>query len=291
MTGLSSQDVDDNVTIKDPVTGDHVNVNSDNRLEVDALISGFNSSSLTNFFLEVSRGSYPQYSFVSKFGATPEVDEAEFDAVWDVPKSRYPWPTSAQTTTIVSSSANDASAGTGARTVEVQGLDSSYAFTSETATLNGTTAVTLTNSYLRVFRAKVLTAGSTGYNEGDIDIKHSTTTIARITIQLNQTLMALYTIPLNHTGYLFEWHSEVGAKVGSDSDKVGRSYLQARSFGSVFQTKDYRYHRSDGAQVSQAYKCPLVFSEKTDLIVSVTTPKNDTSFTAGFFLLLEDTTV
>lgn len=295
ISNVDSTDLNDNqvmvIESGDDASTNRAHVSTENRLKVDAKLTEFTADSLGSFFLEVARGSYPQYTFISKFGASPEIDDDELRTVWDVPDTLYPWPTSAQTTTIVSSSANDTSSGTGARTVEVQGLNSSYVFISETITLNGTSSVTLSNQYLRVFRAKVLTAGSTGWNEGDIDIQHGSTVIARITIQINQTLMALYTMPANTTGYLYEWHSEVGPKVGSDADKVGRSYLQIRQLNSVFQTKDYRYHDSNGAQIDQKYQCPLVIAEKSDIVINVLTPRNNCSFSSGFFILQEDTSL
>jgi hypothetical protein len=47
--------------------------------------------------------------------------------------------------TVSSSSASDTSAGTGARTVLITGLNANYAVISESVTMNGQTAVTTTN--------------------------------------------------------------------------------------------------------------------------------------------------
>jgi len=77
-------------------------------------------------------------------------------------------PAAAAATTISSGSTSDTSAGTGARTVLVTGLDANYNIVSETATMNGRTGVTLTNQYLRVTNIEVQTAGSGGVNAGII---------------------------------------------------------------------------------------------------------------------------
>lgn len=93
-------------------------------------------------------------------GTTPET-------LWNV-GSLLVWPSSAGATTLVSSSANDAAAGTGARTVLVTGLDANRDIISETVTLNGITPVNLTNNFFRVNSMTVVTVGSTGYNEGNL---------------------------------------------------------------------------------------------------------------------------
>lgn len=69
-----------------------------------------------------------------------------------------------------SSSAADAAAGTGARTVEIYGLDVDFNPQSETVTLNGQTIITSTKAFRRVFAAVVQTYGSGGQNAGDVYI-------------------------------------------------------------------------------------------------------------------------
>ena len=67
-----------------------------------------------------------------------------------------------------SSSANDAAAGTGARTITVYGLDKDWNPVSETITMNGQTKVVGTQTFRRVFSAYVKTAGTGRFNAGDI---------------------------------------------------------------------------------------------------------------------------
>ena len=45
--------------------------------------------------------------------------------------------------------------GTGARTVLIEGLDENYDIQSETVTMDGTTNVVTTNTYIRLFRMTV----------------------------------------------------------------------------------------------------------------------------------------
>lgn len=71
---------------------------------------------------------------------------------------------------VSSSSATDTAAGTGARTVEIAGLDFNGLPLLETVTLNGQTVVTTTKAFWRVFGAQVLTVGTNRRNAGDIYI-------------------------------------------------------------------------------------------------------------------------
>lgn len=69
---------------------------------------------------------------------------------------------------VTSSSANDAAAGTGARTATLYGLDSNFDPLTETITLNGQTIVTSTKAFRRIFEIVVDTAGTGLKNAGDL---------------------------------------------------------------------------------------------------------------------------
>ena len=78
---------------------------------------------------------------------------------------------------IVSTSALDTSAGTGARTISISGLQfvvvggvNTYVEKSEIVTMTGTTAKNCANQYYRVLKLDVATAGSTGLNQGNIKV-------------------------------------------------------------------------------------------------------------------------
>ena len=119
------------------------------------------------FELQVSRGQIQGHSTVIVFGYNPDVDTTE-ESVWP-DGGTVQHPTVASVLKISSSSADDTSAGTGARTVHIEGLDGNYDVVSETVILNGQTAVNTTNSYLYVNSFYVVTAGSGGENAGNIN--------------------------------------------------------------------------------------------------------------------------
>ena len=256
--------------------------NVGDRLKVDATITP-DPDDVRDFYFQVAKGTIDNHFVINKFGINLNISSDTQD-IWEG-GGFYPWPASATTTTIVSTNTNDTSAGTGARTVQVYGLiDTSGVWTKadETATMNGTTAVTLSNSYIRVFRAIVRTAGSSGENAGDLQIKHSSTVIAEITSAFNQTLMAIYTTPSNTTSCIVDWYSEVSRVAGATGAKFAQMQLRIRPFGEVFQVKDVRLSTSDSAPV-RGLKAPVVvFGEKTDILVRADSDSQNTGVSAGF---------
>lgn len=81
------------------------------------------------------------------------------------------WSTQATTAAkvqLISSSALDTSTGTGARSVQVIGLDANYKLQSEIISLDGQAYVESLLSFIRVFQISTYLSGSTHSNAGDI---------------------------------------------------------------------------------------------------------------------------
>ncbi len=76
---------------------------------------------------------------------------------------------------VTSTSANDAAAGTGARTVRIVGLGTAYEAQSEVLTLTGQTIAISALSYTDVFAIDVITHGTGKTNAGDIHAVKTTT--------------------------------------------------------------------------------------------------------------------
>jgi hypothetical protein len=161
------------------------------------------------FGLQVSRGQIQGHSTVIVFGYNPDVDTSE-ESVWP-DGGTVPHPTVASVLKISSSSTDDTSAGTGARTVYIEGVDGNYAVVSETVTLNGQTAVNTTNEYLYVNSFYVVTAGSGGANAGNINAGTGSVTSGVpavlydiIATGYNNRTTGHYCVPAGYTGYMTE---------------------------------------------------------------------------------------
>ena len=220
------------------------------------------------------------FDVVHKFGSIDGVDIVRTpEDVWDG-GDVYPFPSAAAETTIASTDANDAAAGTGARTVRVYGLDSDYKSISEDVTLDGTNDVTLSNQYLRCFRMKVLTAGSHETNVGDLQVKHGSTVITQITADEGQTLMAIYTVPDDgQKMFLVKWYVTCGKKKTTNATIK----LQMRGYGGAWQTKEVIQISNTSGDWQYEYPVPLRLSPKTDIRVRIGDVAADgTDITAGF---------
>jgi len=249
--------------------------------------------------LAIAQGNVSKASFIHKFGNAPDWDDGDGTvAIWDgandgtIAQYTYQYSTSANITQISSTDAADT------MNIEIQGLSSSYEITTLTTSLNGQTPVTLSTSFLRVFRMK--NVGSTDI-AGNVYATTSTTTFtnglpdassdvrAMITNGNNQTLMALYTIPAGKTGYMRSWFS---ATSGANKNTNYIIDLFARPDGQVFQLK-HKSAISDNANsyIQHQYTEPEVFNEKTDIELRATitdSPITAASVSGGFDIVLVD---
>ena len=189
------------------------------------------------FYLAVAQGAVEGYSNVSKFGYNDAIGSGSYESIWET-GGAYPFMTTADQLEIVSADSNDTSAGSGARTVELQGLDSSYNLLTETITMNGTATVTTTGSFLRIFRVRVITAGTSETNEGNITITDQDTSTTRATISAGngQTLMAVYTVPAGKTAYIVK----INVSSGKDQEITFRLRTNDRTItNSSWQIKEF----------------------------------------------------
>lgn len=128
--------------------------------------------------------------------------------VWYGGSTSYVQLTSGTALEVVSASANDTAAGTGARTVRIEGVDSSYLPVAETVTMNGATPVALANtSMIGINKFYVLTAGSGLANAGNIDVRTVSGATVKSRIQvlaeaINYAQDFVYTVPANQYGLL-----------------------------------------------------------------------------------------
>lgn len=169
------------------------------------------------FELQVARGQIAFHNSFQVFGYNPDLDTSE-ESVWP-DGGTVPHPSSASALVIASTSAADdgSPAGTGARTVYIEGLDGDYNVVSETVTMNGTTDVTTINSYMYINKFTVITVGSGGANAGDITAKLSTTLYDMILTGYNNRTTAHYCVPAGYTAYVTVGTFTAGQASGSTS--------------------------------------------------------------------------
>jgi hypothetical protein len=238
--------------------------------------------------IQLSKGLLYGYKPEFKFGSNPAVGTTE-ETIWDQ-GGLYVYPTAAITMTVSSSSTDDAAAGTGARTVAIAGLDANYREIGETVTLNGQTAVSTIRQYIRVFRARVTSAGSGGTNAGNIHIGAGAvttgvpaTTYARISAAEGQTLMALFTVPAGYTAYIQQGTISTGTE---QANQYVTARLKVRPFGEVFQTKALVTLSNEFIPFD--FGVALAIPEKSDIEARAISSSTENSVAVTFSLILED---
>jgi len=208
-------------------------------------------------FIQISAGRVKDTSHINKFGYNSAVGTS-YETVTDLGTNNLP--SSAAVVSIVSASTADTSAGTGARTVEIQGLDANYIEKTETVTMNGQSAVTTTATFIRVFRMRVASAGTGEVNAGNITASISSSDVARISANEGQTLMAVYTVPANKTAYLIKFQGSL-----SKNQEAQFQIRRRKSEESTWNTKGL--WGTFSASVNYDYPVPIKFTEKTDIQV------------------------
>lgn len=159
------------------------------------------------FELQVGRGQIPGHSVIHVFGHSPDVDQTEV-TIWPA-AGLLGHPAAPTIMKISSSSTDDASAGTGARTVYILGVNGTGGYVSETVTLNGQTEVNTVHEYDAIERMVVVSVGSGGVNAGIVYAGTGTVTAgvpavpySAIGVGDNLSLVGHWTCPTGFTGYL-----------------------------------------------------------------------------------------
>ena len=164
-------------------------------------------------WLDIARGLQAGVTIIKKFGRNDSVgttyEPITFGGFYRTPQSG-----SATTVRIkAGGNANDAAAGTGARSVTIQGLDENFLEVEETlATAGASASSSTTTTFTRIFRAFVASSGTyasetAGSHAGDIVIENTAgtedwTTIDSTSFPKSQSEIGAYSVPAGKTGYV-----------------------------------------------------------------------------------------
>ena len=190
--------------------------------------------------------------------------------VWDIVGAMN-YLSAASTLNLSSSSTADTSAGTGARTVEVKGLDTNYALVTEVVIMDGQSAVAMATDLIRVHSVRVLTVGSGLNNAGDIYVSTGALTAgvpnnanqiyAKMLVGNSKTLMGSFTVPSGHRAYIIG-----GGFTTQGSSNTVEVTLSIRRFGGAFAVEDRGTTLTDGSTYSlQISPGAIVIPAKADM--------------------------
>lgn len=238
--------------------------------------------------IAISSGLVADNYVITKQGFNPDVDAAE--DIWDGGGDYTGFPTTAaETIQVVSSSANDASAGTGARTVRLFYLNASYEmfdssgnFLYVDVTLNGTTPVSSGVTGMRVWYAQVLTSGSGMTNAGDISVRWATTTsvvFCKILAGYSAAQILALTIPEGYVGTLQRY----AASMLDNTSNNARMAFKRRNFGSNTWIIEQQFAISTNGGQSRRLWGGRRFGAKTDIVMRCSAINNANGIITGSY--------
>lgn len=174
----------------------------------------------SKYFNDVGCGFIPGRAIVNVFGNSNNIQSSDTPCtLWPL-KTLYDFPVAGETWWVRSTSSNDTLSGTGARTVSILTLDTSYNAVSLTINLNGLTPVVLPgSSNFRLNSFSVIDSGSLHANDGDLIVEKTGGGPVRgfILAKKGRAVTLVYTVPAGHNlwvpNFLFNM-----AKLGGGDD-------------------------------------------------------------------------
>lgn len=243
------------------------------------------------FLQAIGFGAIPGYRRVAALGNNPDVDTATVpEDVWSG-GGVFPWMTGATSLEMVSTSAADSAAGTGARTVLWQQLDTGYTEFSQSVTLNGLTPVALPRQAFRINAGFMTSAGSGKTNAGNIILRDAGggTTRAIIPAGYGITRQAIFTVPAGFTLSVNSQVISINRAIGVTRYVTVANYIQSPSgfyrLPLELSVGDMQPYRHDGLP-------GIILAEKTDYALRCTAVSSDsTDVTAAFLGVLKANTM
>lgn len=234
-------------------------------------------------YLAIAKGDVTGHSLMLKFGRNPDIDQTE-ETIWEG-GGTYTYDSTAQSLEILSSSADDTSAGTGARTVTLIGQDGSNVEQTVTITMNGTSAVAISGTWLRVYRCSVTTAGSGNVNAGTLTVRIAGGGATRLVVGAGngQTLMAVYTIPAGKTGYMLRYYASLNTATPATAASMDVR-LFTKPPGGVINLKHQQATMAGFLEYN--FGAPFRITEKTDIYLNASTSANNSDVCGGFDIVL-----
>lgn len=189
---------------------------------------------------------------------------------------------------LVSSNTADSSAGTGARSVTVFGLDGNYVEVNQTITLNGTTPVAIPTSLLRVNRLVITTAGSNKTNVGDVTCRRTSDALVQRVMNAGFGVSrdAMYTVPAGHTLSVNQYFSSIN-RTGGTARSASVITMHQSSTGVLF--SPFEFTVENGSPMFFESLPGTIITEKFDFWLRCqTVSSNGTNLTAAWLGVLID---
>jgi hypothetical protein len=253
------------------VTSDGELVTTANPLPVTQA-GGAAVSENSTFGLNIARGLVSGMSGIFKTGVNSAFSNGVEESFWSH-SVIYPWSGwgAGGTLSCYSSSASD----TGS--LIISGLNSTtWATQTETITLNGTTPVVTSGSFIRINSVRYNSSSTS--NAGEIHLERNGSTVGHIAAGDGIGQGAQYTVPAGYTAYMMQGTANIGK--GQD----GTGYFKYRLYGGSFnRAMTFLLYQST---FDYTFAVPLQLPEKTDLDVTMIAANAGTAASCEYSILL-----
>jgi hypothetical protein len=217
----------------------------------------------TWYLYEITRGNIPGTTFFNANGFA-EVDNTQFSVVGTAFVGRYPFPGTAETINLVSTSADDSLTGDGMRTIIINGLDADFAQQLEVVSMNGTTTVTSALEFFRINSITIFSCGSARVNKGVVTATNSDSgdQLAVLDVEEGLSSLAVYSVAADKTASLYQ--ALVNTAKDDDAQLSFLFCLREFEGSPIVRTSTQRIYQSE---FKFSDIIPFALQEKTDLEV------------------------
>lgn len=248
-----------------------------------------NTRNVSDYRSEVALEKRTDSTTWNKFGYNNDVDTGtEIVASWG---GMFDPLTTASTLSIVSSSTDDDDGGIGANSLIVYGVDENRETLTEVITMNGTTPVITTSTWLGVNRMSIYISGTNKVNVGTIDCFDTNSPPAQqgqIPAGNGSTQALIYYTPVNSTS-LFSWMLLKANKLSSSSPNVNfKMWVYSAISNSKYLVFQYSMDTAVENHIELKPTEPFIVGESSVSWVEATTDRNNT-LVSGRFSLIEHT--
>ena len=227
-----------------------------------------------------ARGYYPDKSRGFVFGKKTGLNNTVCD-MWEGPTALYVFPNAPMQMALVSSSINDAAAGTGVQAVHIHYLDHSYQPKTVAIITNGTTPVlTVPTDILRINGMHAIAVGSGQVAAGNISLTNvaGTVTYAYIAAGYNTARQAIYTVPDGMWGYINHWQASSGSANNHFCQISIKATTHAGEAIPVFLLQDETGTQNGGISID--FPTPIPIPPRTDVKMSAVSDASNAAVTA-----------
>ena len=236
--------------------------------------------------MEVALGRRQGMAAWNKFGYNEDIDAAAQEVVAAFGGTFNQKLIPGETLDISSSSANDTnSSGTGVRQLVIFGVDENWDEVTEVVAMNGTSAVTTTNSFVGVNRMTIFTSGSSDSNVGVITATATTSSNTMATMPAGEgtTQQMIFYVPRDHQFLAtFLYLDAIKSSGGGSPEVTFYGYVYSNVVDSQFEVYRDTIDTSIGDHVNLVPGEPFVIGEKSILWFEAATSSNNTSVRGRF---------